>query len=165
MILMHKSFAQEEFNLFNPAYCGFLIFNAIREYHQLNTKGFPSSLVYITLPLIMTKAITDSFPRSVSTSFISWVMDNNDNLLNFEERVIGFFEVTQEAIHFLVSNEIIHIDEEGLIKPMSKAVKKSSKIFNQSRTIKKQISASNLLGKWMVAQEATTVYSILGIRP
>lgn len=51
MILMDKSFDQEEFNLFNPAYCGFLILNSIREYQQFNKKGFPSSLVYTILPI------------------------------------------------------------------------------------------------------------------
>ncbi len=165
MIIMDKTFDQEEFNLFNPAYCGFLILNSIREYQQSNKKGFPSSLVYTILPIIMTKAITDSFPRTTSTSFVTWVMDNNHNFVNFDERVMGFFEVTQEAIHFLMSNKTININENGLISYTSKSVKKSSKIFNQSSTIKKQVSASNLFGKWMATQESTTVYSLLGIRP
>jgi len=165
MILMHESFDQEEYNLFNPAYCGYLILNSIREYQLLNKNGFPSSLIYTILPTIMTKAITDSFPRSTSTSFITWVMDNNHNLVNFDERIMGFFEVTQEAIHFLVSNDIISINEKGLFNSRDKRAKKSTKVFDTSTAIKKQISSSKLYGKWMAAQEATTVYSLLGIRP
>ena len=113
----------------------------------------------------MTKTITDSFPRNSSTSFLSWAMDNHETLLNFDERAVSFFEVTQEAIHFLVSNQVVGVDMNGFLSPLSKKVKKTSPIFKNNETNKKQLTSSTLLGKWMVAQEATTVYSILGIRP
>lgn len=157
--------SNEEFCLFNPAYCGYLLYSAINEYQLKSNKELPCSMVYLFLPLIMTKHIAISFPRSPRTSFMSWVNNNQAYTLNLNERVGGYFEVTQRAIDFLIDFNVITISERGNISIVFSDIPSNPSFCKKSDTMKSHLASAKLLGKWFTNYQPATVYSILGVKP
>lgn len=154
----------EEFRLFNPAYCGYLLYSAISEYQNSN-KDFPCSLIYLILPMIMTKYIAGNFPRDVRTTFLSWTNNNQDCFSDFDTSVIDYFEVTQSAIDFLIDFKVISISESGYISIATPEISRNPSFFKQSNTMSSHLSRAKFLGKWLVNYQPATIYSVLGIRP
>ena len=155
----------EEFRLFNPAYCGYLLYSTITEYQLSSNKALPCSLVYLILPMIMTKYIADSFPRDIRTSFISWSNDNQHCISDFDSRVADYFEVTQSAVDFLVEFKVISISEFGGISIAISDITRNPSFFKQSPSMISHLSRAKFLGKWFSNYPPATVYSFLGIKP
>ena len=157
--------SNEEFCLFNPAYCGYLLYSVINEYQLKSDKELPCCMIYLFLPLIMTKHISISFPRSFTTSFMSWANDNQVYTLNFNERIADYFEVTQTAIDFLIDFNAISISENGSISIAIPDIPNNPSLFKKSETMKSHLASAKLLGKWFANYQPATIYSILGVKP
>lgn len=157
--------SSEEFFLFNPAYCGYLLYSAINEHQLKSNKELPCCMVYLFLPLIMTRHIAISFPRSFTKSFMSWANDNQACTLDLNERVGDYFEVTQRAVDFLIDLDVITISEVGNISIAFSGISRSPSFFKKSDMMKSHLASAKLLGKWFTNYQPGTVYSILGVRP
>jgi len=44
-------------NLFNPAFCGRVIYGTISEYQKNTKRDFPFPLIYLVLPLVLPRQI------------------------------------------------------------------------------------------------------------
>ena len=157
--------SNEEFCLFNPAYCGYLLYSAINEYQLKSNTELPCCMVYLFLPLIMTKHIAISFPRSFKTSFMSWVNDNQVCTLDLNERIGDYFEVTQRGVDFLIDLNVITISEIGNISIAFSDIPHNPSFFKKSDTMKSHLASAKLLGKWFTNYQPATIYSILGVKP
>ena len=157
---------QEEFNLYNPAYTGFLIYSLLREFDNMDRNGINPALIYLCLPLILNKGLSTKLPSSYKTSLIAWLVDNETLLINFSQRINSFFDITQNAMDFLFENKLLEVTPDNNIMFVKSKLAKSPAMFEKSNTMKRQLSASKLLGKWLaVSPDAATIYSVLGIRP
>lgn len=163
---MDSQLTAEEFNLHNPAYCGFLIYSMLREHQSFEKNGLNSALIYLFLPFVLTKSISSKLPKSFKTSFVLWIVENEGELFNISSRVSHHFEVTQSAIDFLVQRNLITLDEQGYMQLVKSKLPVSPALFNKSSSMQKHLSVSKLLGKWFAnSPDATTIYSVLGIKP
>lgn len=166
MIDLDSQLTKEEFNLYNPAYCGFLLYSLIRTHENSSGRGIHCGLIYLALPLIFTKEILLSLPKTSRSSFVAWVTENEGVLINFHQRAESFFYITQAAQNFLVKNELIYISDGGLLCIMNKSMPITPSLFGKSVYMKSQLTSANLLGKWIsVSPSAETIYSVLGMRP
>jgi hypothetical protein len=163
---MESELTNEEFNLHNPAYCGFLIYCLLREFREVDQNGLNSALVYLCLPIVLTKSISSRLPTSSRTSLIAWFVENDWCFYDFAKRVSSYFEITQLAIDFLAERRLINVTEDGYILFVESALPKSPNLFTKSFTMKKQLGAAKLMGKWLaISPNASTIYSVLGIKP
>lgn len=166
MISFDSQLTEEEFNLYNPAYCGFLLYSLIRSHEENSGRGIHCGLIYLMLPLILTKEILISLPRSSQSSFVAWVTENEGMLIDFPLRAESFFYISQTAQNFLIESKLISISKDGYVNIIKKDLPKFPSLFNKSLYMKAQLTASKLLGKWIsVSPSVETVYSVLGMRP
>ncbi|MCD9498558.1 three component ABC system middle component [Photobacterium carnosum] len=159
--------AHDEFNLYNPAYCGFLLNTIIREYYSSKKNGMPSALVYLCLPILLTTPIRNNLPKSKSTNILSWVNHNKSLLIDFPDTVHCFFKVSQPAIDFIYGQNLISINDNGEIIPNTNIkITANPILFKSSISMSSHLSNSKLIGRWFAASpDAKTIYSTLGIRP
>jgi hypothetical protein len=161
-----SNLTQNEFNLNNPAYCGFLLYSTVREYGKIDKNGINPALLYLCLPLILTKSLSSQLPSTSKTSLIAWLVENDSLLFNFANKVTSFFEITQNAFDFLYENKLLEITEQYDVVAVNRGLAQSPAIFNKSDVMKRQLSASKLMGRWLaVSPDTATIYSVLGIRP
>ncbi|WP_299083935.1 three component ABC system middle component [uncultured Paraglaciecola sp.] len=161
-----STLTQDEFNLHNPAYCGFLIYSIVREYGTVDKNGINPALLYLCLPLILTKSLSSQLPRTSKTSLVAWLVENEGHLFNFANKVTSFFEITQNSFDFLYENHLLELTENYDVVAIESGLAQSPVIFNKSEAMKKQLNASKLMGRWLaVSPNAATIYSVLGIRP
>ncbi|MCO7204819.1 three component ABC system middle component [Pseudoalteromonas sp. CnMc7-37] len=157
---------QDEFNLHNPSYCGFLIYSIIREYGSIDKNGMNPALLYLCLPIVLTKSISSQLPRTSKTSLVAWLVENEGQFVNFSNKVTSYFEITQNAFDFLYENHLLGLTDNNDVVAIESSLAKSPAIFNRSEAMKLQLKASKLMGRWLaVSPNAATIYSVLGIRP
>tara|TARA_B110000211_G_C13664394_1_gene371652 strand:+ start:149 stop:580 length:432 start_codon:yes stop_codon:yes gene_type:complete len=130
MIDLDSQLTEEEFNLYNPAYCGYLLYSFIKSHKSHSEQAIHCGLIYLILPIVLTKEILVKLPRSSKSSFISWVSDNEGALIGFPQRTQSFLEISLSAQDFLIENELIYITEDGFIGVSDSTLPKSSSLFN-----------------------------------
>lgn len=147
--------------LFNPAFCGAILFNTIKTYQAKTSNAFPFPLIYLVLPLIINKRIREKIsPRN---KFHVWVQNNVDLLINFGKSTRDFVQLTNEAIEFLLQTKKISINEEGKLEANEKENLKKI-IINEEIT--DCLKKTETISKWFASQtKIEMVYIILGVRP
>src|SRR5690554_1942237 len=113
----YSHLTHEEFNLHNPSYCGFLIYCIVREYNTIDKNGINPALLYLCLPIILTKSISCKLPATSKTSLIAWLVENEGQFLNFAKKVTSYFEITQGAVDFVYNKDLVTITESYGIAP------------------------------------------------
>ena len=93
----HRPF--EVRNLFNPAFCGLVLFKALLGYEEENPDGMPYSLALLVLPLCLHKdsrlVLADN-----SRSYLLKTVENNPQLLvGFAARASDLMPFSLEAFH------------------------------------------------------------------
>lgn|GEM_PF-4011673 len=54
--------SREELNLFNPYYCSVLLYNLLNTEESKDNDGLDCSLLFLTLPLIMSREVNECMP-------------------------------------------------------------------------------------------------------
>ena len=67
--------------LLNPAFCGRLLYAAIKEYERKTQHAFPFPLVYLVLPLVLHKQTRTRI--SSRTQLLQWIQANQHLLIGF----------------------------------------------------------------------------------
>jgi hypothetical protein len=149
-------------NLLNPAFCSEIIRAASKTYSTESKRPMPYALIFLILPFILHKPTRDCYPKSARTHFYAWLESNSYVKINIDERIKSLVPFTKEAIMFLVSRQLIEIDETGGVLT-SKFIEK--RVFEED-DLKDIILKSRLLGK-LLARSGSVIstYAILGIKP
>ena len=143
--LIEEHLTEEEFILHNPAYCGFLIYSFLREYTERNDSGLDSSLLFLCLPLILTKSVRNTFPKKSNSSFLSWANEKRGMLFCFPDYVVSYYEITHAALLFLFEMDLVTVDSLGQFRIKNYNINKSSNIIDSSENMKAQVSAAKFL--------------------
>jgi hypothetical protein len=152
--------------LLNPAFCCTLLTSSVIEYNNINSKGMSFPLAFMILPLVLTKPIRDTLPRSKSTPLADWVETNSHLRGVFYDRTISMKSFTQEALLFGFSYEWLELNKKGIIESKIKQNKLNHYFNDIGEEAKKCISKSRLIGKWFAsAGSAQTVMTLWGIKP
>lgn len=70
MIFMDEQYSPEEMNLYNPAYVGVVLYQAIREYQEKTPSGFHCGLTYIIAPMSLSPRYSKILPAIAATPLL-----------------------------------------------------------------------------------------------
>lgn len=152
-------------NLLNPAFCSEVIRKTIKAYNiNENGNGFPYSLLFLILPIVLHKRTRQKMPRSYKTYFHSWVDENESLFIDFANRVKQLSPFTKEAIMFLLMYDCAKINDFGCIEIFQYQNKTPQ--GNNTDEITEIYKKAELLGKWFCETgNEQTIYMFLKIRP
>lgn len=156
---------REEFNLYNSFYCGYLIYKTLDAQKKHHGNGLECSLLFLVLPMVMTKSVTETLPATIRTSFYSWIMDNQWVSVNLAERVYSYIDISNNALKLLLDFKVVTMDENGVISLNSGVDLKEPSVFKRSTYIPQQIKATKYFSKWFSENTPASIYTVLGIKP
>lgn len=155
--------ATEVAYLLNPAFCGRIIYNVIKTYFEETKRPMPFLLVYLILPLVLHKRTREII--NSATQMQVWIQRNPEVLIGFAERTNSMIKVTNEAVEFLLQNEVINLTNKAELE-QCKLKKSLSTTKYTNHEIKKCISKSSSVAKWFSkAGTVETIYTCWGVRP
>lgn len=155
--------AHEVAFLFNPAFCGRVLYSTIYAYSKKTNKDLPFPLIYLVLPLVLHKDTRNKI--NSRTQLHIWIQQNPDLLVDFPQRAKELVPITNEAIEFLLQTNKIQLTENGELK-----VSPISRLLSKSRFVDEEISEcltkGEHVGRWLAsAGNVEVVYIKLGVKP
>ena len=150
-------------NLFNPAFCGVVLYRALCGYEEREPRGIPFSLSLLVLPLCLHKdsrEVISSNPRS----YLLRLTEKNQQLtVGFAERVTQMLPYTLEGFGLLMERGCITISDDGCIQTGHYNIRKT--ITGTDETIACQKVASIVGREFARIADRATIYITFGIRP
>jgi hypothetical protein len=166
MIFMDKEYSPEELNLYNPAYVGVVLYQAIREYQVKNPSGFHCGLTYIVVPMSISPRYSRILPTTVLTPIAGWIAEHEGELIGFAGVVSAYADIVHSAIAFLLEHEAVLLDDRGRYCLTDTAFPQKPSYVIKNARFKASFLAAGLLGRWFAeASTVESVYAQLGIRP
>jgi hypothetical protein len=150
-------------NLFNPAFCGLVLFRAFCGYEEEDPRGVPFSLALLILPLCLHKQSREVLLRGNRGYLLKVVSSHPELLVNFGHRVTDLLPFTFEALGFLMHLDAFEITVDGRLKAIQNGVRKT--LNGTPETLACQRVARFLGKEFARVGDRVTIYTSLGIRP
>ena len=165
-MILDSEFSKEEANLYNPAYVGVVLYQAIRGCSEKNQKGLHCSLLYLIAPLALCGRYSSVLPASVSTPLAGWASDYEGHLVGFANSVSAYIDVVTMAIVFLLEQKAISLSENGFFLINNETMPKSPAMVNKNKAFKKAYLGAGFLGRWFGQSPSIEgIYTHLGVMP
>lgn len=150
-------------NLFNPAFCGLILFRALQGYEEENPDGMPFSLSLLVLPLCLQKESREIISASPRSYLLKTVEKNPQLLVGFADRAKDLIPFGLEAFGILMQRGCFIVSHDGRLKTVPESVRKSVTGTNESIICQR---VARIVGKEFarIADRVTT-YTTFGIRP
>lgn len=149
--------------LLNPAFCGRILYGAVKKYNEISNRAFPFPLIYLVLPLVLhknTRRLIDS-----RTAMLVWAQKYPELFIGFAQRASDLVEITNEAVELLLQSELLQLTIESGLQ-VNKTIRVMSRTRFVDDEIKECVNKSEHVGKWFaVAGNTETIYISLGVRP
>lgn len=150
-------------NLFNPAFCGLILFRALHGYEEEDPRGMPFSLSLLVLPLCLHKDSREVIAGSPRSYLLRTTEKNQQILVGFPNRVTQMLPYALEGFGLLVERGCIAIADDGRIQTVSKKVRKTINGTNETVSCQK---VARVVGKEFARiADRVTIYTTFGIRP
>ena len=149
-------------NLFNPAFCGLVLFRALHGYEEEDARGMPFSLSLLVLPLCLhkdTREVIASNPRSY---LLKTTEKNQQVMVGFANRVTQMLPYAFEGFGLLMERGCIAVLD-GRIQTVRDKVRKT--VHGSDETISCQKVARIVGREFARIADRVTVYTTFGIRP
>ncbi len=150
-------------NLFNPAFCGLVLFRALHGYEEQDARGMSFSLSLLVLPLCLHKdsrEVIDGSPRS----YLLKTMEKNQQIMiGFADRVSQMLPYAFEGFGLLMERGCLVIADGGRIQTVPGKVRKT--VSGTAETISCQKVARIVGREFARIGDRATVYTTFGIRP
>ena len=150
-------------NLFNPAFCGLVLFRALQGYEEENQAGIPFSLTLLVLPLCLHKDSRQVIAASPRSYLLKTVEMNPQLMVGFANRVSDLMPFALEAFGLLMESGCFVVSQDGRLKTVPGKVRKS--VTGTSESISCQRVARIIGKEFARIADRVTVYTTLGIRP
>ena len=150
-------------NLFNPAFCGLILFRALQGYEEEDTRGMPFSLSLLVLPLCLQKDSREVIAGSPRSYLLKTVEKNQQVMVGFAERVTQMLPYALEGFGLLMERGCLTVAEDGRIQTVPNKVRKSIK--GTDETVSCQRVARIVGREFARIADRVTIYTTLGIRP
>lgn len=146
--------------LYNPAFCGQILYRAIQGY-QNNFPYMPYSLIFFVLPLILYNETFEDFSLK-KKHLSSWFQRKPELLNDFIDRVKNFELITRESILFLAKFDLISFEKDGFVlKSLS-----TKRVKLKEKELLNYFNKAEKIGTFLAnAGEPSNVYMILGVKP
>lgn len=150
-------------NLFNPAFCGLILFRALHGYEEIDTRGMPFSLSLLVLPLSLHKDSREVIASSPRSYLLKTAEKNNQIVVGLADRVTHMLPYAFEGFGLLVERGCIRIADEGRIQTVPKKVRKA--VTGTDETVACQKVARIVGREFGRIADRVTIYTTFGIRP
>jgi hypothetical protein len=150
-------------NLFNPAFCGLILFRALQGYEEEDMRGMPFSLSLLVLPLCLQKDSREVIAGSPRSYLLKTVEKNQQIMVGFAERVTQMLPYALEGFGLLMERGCLTVAEDGRIQTVPNKVRKSIK--GTEETVSCQRVARIVGREFARIADRVTIYTTLGIRP
>ncbi|MFN3515396.1 MAG: three component ABC system middle component [Phenylobacterium sp.] len=155
----------EEAALFNPAFCGELIYRCVFEYEGIRATPMPLALAFVVLPLTLHPATRVILPGRANATLVTWAAERGPHLAELPDRVLALRPIAREALLFMTQAGALAVTAAGLQRgdaPLRLSAKRPA-ATPESEEIRR---AAGLLGRWFANQGgAAAVLQALGVRP
>lgn len=150
-------------NLFNPAFCGLVLFRALQGYEEENPDGMPFSLALLVLPLCLHKDSREVLAGSSHSYLLKTIEKNPQILVDFADRASDLLPFALEAFGVLMERGCFVVSLEGRLNTVQKHVRKT--ILGTDESISCQRVARHVGKEFARIADRVTVYTTFGIRP
>lgn len=150
-------------NLFNPAFCGLILFRALQGYEEENPDGMPFSLALLVLPLCLQKDSRQVIADSPRSYLLKTVENNPQLLVGFADRTTDLLPFALEAFGLLMERGCFVVLQDGRLKTVPDRVRKS--VTGTSESVSCQRVARIIGKEFARIADRVTVYTTFGIRP
>src|SRR5579871_5442366 len=99
--------------LFNPAFCGWVLREAIEGYASVQATGMPLPLAFLVLPVVLHQATRERLPGAVTTKLHVWLQEHPEVRIQFAERTKELASFTREGLLFLGTRGQLRITDDG----------------------------------------------------
>lgn len=150
-------------NLFNPAFCGLILFRALQGFEEVNPDGMPFSLVLLVLPLCLQRASRELIADSPRSYLLKTVETNPQMLVGFADRTSNLIPFAFEALGLLMERDCFTVSEGGRLKAVPRRVRKA--ITGTDESVSCQRVARIIGREFARIADRVTIYTSFGIRP
>lgn len=160
--------ASDEARLFNPAFCGVILFEAITSFTKLSEGGMPFPAAFLVLPLVLPKATRAALPKRLApgNGLASWTIENPQLRIGFQERVRVLVPVTQEALCWLFRHAALQVLAEANLLPQAKCIGPTKDWAADSEEIEECMVAARFVGRWLASSGPPhNTFALLGVKP
>jgi hypothetical protein len=150
-------------NLFNPAFCGVVLFRAVHSYEEKDVRGIPFSLSLLVLPLCLHKNSREVIANSPRSYLLRTVEKNQQVMVGFADRVTQMLPYAFEGFGLLMERGCIAIADDGRIHTVPNRVRTA--VSGTDETVSCQNVARIVGREFARIADRVTVYTTFGIRP
>ena len=150
-------------NLFNPAFCGLILFRALAGFEEEDEAGMPFSLALLVLPLCLHKDTRLVLAENSRSYLLKAVEKNPRVLIGFAERAQHLMPFALEAFGLLMESGCFVVTADGRLLTVDKAGRKT--ISGTDESIACQRVARFVGREFARIGDRGTIYSSLGVRP
>lgn len=150
-------------NLFNPAFCGLVLFRALAAYEDEDARGMPFSLALLILPLCLQRDARETLARANRSYFLKIVAANPQMLVDLPKRTTDLLPFAFEALGVLMQLGALTVAPDGRLQTVREGVRKG--IDGTSESISCQRVAKFLGREFAQIGDRVTIYTTLGVRP
>lgn len=150
-------------NLFNPGFCGLLLFRALTGFHEPDENGMPFSLSLLILPLCLQRQSREILQRGNRSYFLKVVAEHPEIQVGFGRRCTDILPFTFEALGLLMNLNTLTVGSGGRLLSMPDGVRKT--VNGTAESIACQRVAAFLGKEFARIGDRATIYTTLGIRP
>ncbi|MGC1497858.1 MAG: hypothetical protein D6160_20505 [Ketobacter sp.] len=159
-------FSPEEQNLFNPAYCSLILYEAIRQFQGDSDEGMPCTLAYLALPMSSNGLISSCLPNTVATPISAWITSNEGELVGLAGTISSYVDITTTAIGFLLDQGVVVLSDTGRLSLDGQVIPKMPGFVAKNTEIKRNFRVAGFIGRWFTsASSVESIYTQLGVRP
>lgn len=161
-----RSIGTDTFAMSNPALTSILLWQFAASYQRIKGSGPPLSLLYIVLPIVMSRRIVGTFRgTNVRTGFLTWLMRTPELTLQLPARVDSTRDLTADAVRFGIAYGLFTVSRDGSLRANANAISRGIPRQHGIDERAQMLRVANHLGLWTsILPEATVFYSI-GMTP
>ena len=150
-------------NLFNPAFCGLVLFRALHGYEEEGARGMPFSLSLLVLPLCLHKDSREVIADSPRSYLLKTTEKNQQVMVGFSDRVTQMLPYAFEGFGLLMERGCIVVAADGRLQTVPDKVRKT--VSGTDETVSCQKVARIVGREFARIADRATVYTTFGIRP
>ncbi|SFU21918.1 three component ABC system middle component [Sedimentitalea nanhaiensis] len=150
-------------NLFNPAFCGLVLFRSLNGYEDEDARGMPFSLSLLVLPLCLHKDSREVIVSSPRSYLLKTTEKNQQLMVGFGDRVSEMLPYAFEGFGLLMERGCINVADNGRIQTVPKKVRKT--VSGTAETVDCQKVARIVGREFARIADRATIYATFGIRP
>jgi len=150
-------------NLFNPAFCGLVLFRALHGYEEIDRRGMPFSLSLLVLPLCLHKESREVIADNLRSYLLRTTEKNQQVMVGFADRTAQMLPYAFEGFGLLMERGCIVVANDGRIQTVPEKVRKTLK--GTQETISCQKVARIVGREFARIADRATIYATFGVRP